>query len=294
MNPLDYFPEDQKERVAKAVNEVFEEGEATVQAKFRNADGTQIPFLYSASVFEGDQETYMIGTGQDISELKEYQEELDQSLKEKEVLLAEIHHRVKNNLAIISGLLQLEAFSVEDEHTQKILKNSQMRIQSMATIHEMLYEAENFHNLSFEGFVEKIISSVRKVYHQDNQQISFDIDIESINLNINQAVPCGLIINELITNAYKHAFDDHQQEGCISVVGEKNDSNIQFTVRDNGAGLPDDFTIEEQSSLGFTLISSLIAQLGAEFEVTSQEGTTFIFSFQQELVRGSASTLEYA
>jgi two-component sensor histidine kinase len=235
----------------------------------------------------------MIGTGQDISELKEYQEELDQSLKEKEVLLAEIHHRVKNNLAIISGLLQLEAFSVENEHTQKILKNSQMRIQSMATIHEMLYEAENFHDLSFEGFVEQIISSVREVYHQENQKISFSIDIKSINLNINQAVPCGLIINELITNAYKHAFDD-KQEGYISIVGEKSDSNIQFTVKDNGEGLPADFSIEKQSSLGFTLISSLISQLGAELTVKSGEGTTFVFSFQQEAVRGSASTLEYA
>lgn len=293
MDPLDYFPKNQKERVAKAVNQVFEEGEATVQAKFRNADGTEIPFLYSASLFEGDHETYMIGTGQDISELKEYQEELDQSLKEKEVLLAEIHHRVKNNLAIISGLLQLEAFSVENEHTQKILKNSQMRIQSMATIHEMLYEAENFHDLSFEGFVEQIISSVRDVYHQDNQQISFNIDINSINLNINQAVPCGLIINELITNAYKHAFGD-QQKGCISVVGEKTDSNIKFTVQDNGKGLPDDFAIDERGSLGFKLVSSLIAQLGAELKVKSGEGTTFVFTFQQEAVRGSASTLEYA
>jgi PAS domain S-box-containing protein len=293
MDPLDYFPQDQKERVAEAVKQVYEEGEATVQAKFRNADGTEVPFLYSASLFEGDHETYMIGTGQDISELKEYQEELDQSLKEKEVLLAEIHHRVKNNLAIISGLLQLEAFSVENEHTQKILKNSQMRIQSMATIHEMLYEAENFHDLSFEGFVEQIISSVREVYHQENQKISFSIDIKSINLNINQAVPCGLIINELITNAYKHAFDD-KQEGYISIVGEKSDSNIQFTVKDNGEGLPADFSIEKQSSLGFTLISSLISQLGAELTVKSGEGTTFVFSFQQEAVRGSASTLEYA
>lgn len=293
MDPLGYFSEKHKERVDKAITEVFEEGEATVQAEFLTDNGQSIPFLYSASRFQSDDSTYMIGTGQDISELKEYQDELNQSLEEKEVLLAEIHHRVKNNLAIISGLLQLEAFSVENAHTAKVLKNSQMRIQSMATIHEMLYEAENFNDLSFEGFVEEVISLVKEVYHKEPQQILFDIEIEKINLNINQAVPCGLIINELITNAYKHAFGD-QHEGCISVIGEKSDSNIQFTIHDNGVGLPEDFVIDEQDSLGFTLVSSLVAQLGADLEIKTEEGTTFSFTFQQEHTRGSASTMEYA
>ncbi|PAU95800.1 hypothetical protein CK503_01710 [Aliifodinibius salipaludis] len=291
MDPLDYFPEKHKERVSQAIERVFEEGKASIQAEFLTSSGELVPYLYSASRFQGDQITYLIGTGQDISEIKEYQNELDQSLKEKEVLLTEIHHRVKNNLAIISGLLQLEAFSAENDHTKNILKNSQMRIQSMATIHEMLYEAENFNDLSFDSFVEQVTSSVREVYNTaGNNDISFDISIDAINLNINQAVPCGLIINELVTNAYKHAFPNHQ-DGRIEINGNKVGSSITFVIEDNGRGLPDDFSIDEQNSLGFSLVSSLIDQLGATLDIRRDDGAIFIFSFEQENVRGAGSSI---
>ena len=291
MDPLEYFPEKHKERVSQAITNVFEEGKASIQAEFLTESGELVPYLYNASRFEGEQKTYMIGTGQDISELKEYQDELDQSLKEKEVLLAEIHHRVKNNLAIISGLLQLEAFSAENDHTENVLKNSQMRIQSMATIHEMLYEADNFNDLSFDSFVEQIISSVEDVYHRaEDNNISFDIDIDAIDLNINQAVPCGLIINELVTNAYKHAFPG-RQDGRIVINGQKKDSTVTFIIKDNGKGVGEDFSIDEQSSLGFTLVNSLIDQLGATLNIESDDGTTFIFSFEQEDVRGAGSSI---
>ncbi|WP_445664724.1 sensor histidine kinase [Fodinibius sp. AD559] len=134
--------------------------------------------------------------------------------------------------------------------------------------------------------VEQITSSVKEVYDiADNNDISFDIDIDAINLNLNQAVPCGVIINELVTNEYKHAFPDHQ-DGRIEISGYKKDSNVTFMIKDSGRGLPDDFSIDEQSSLGFTLVNTLIDQLGGTLNIQSDDGATFIFSFEQENIRG--------
>jgi two-component sensor histidine kinase len=215
---------------------------------------------------------------------------LKDNIREKEILLAEIHHRVKNNLAVISGLLQLESQNTENEHTEQILKNSQLRIHSMATVHEMLYEAPDFNKLSFDEFVSQMVSSISEVYETDKSSIEINLNTADINLNVNQAVPCGLIINELVTNAIKHAYPD-AESGLVEISICQKERNIFLAVRDGGIGLSDDFSLENTDSLGFTLIRILSEQLNANVTIDSQNGTTLSVVFEKENKKGSSSSL---
>lgn len=217
---------------------------------------------------------------------------IKENLREKETLLAEIHHRVKNNLAVISGLLQLESSNTENEHTERILKNSQLRIYSMATVHEMLYEAQNFNKLSFGDFVTKMVESIRDVYGTEDLDLNIELDITDIRLNVNQAVPCGLIINELVTNAFKHAYPD-EQAGVMEISLAEQGDRILLQVSDHGVGLPEDFSLEQSETLGFTLIRLLARQIKGEVTVESREGegTTISVAFVKEDKKGSSSTL---
>lgn len=216
--------------------------------------------------------------------------DIKENLKEKETLLAEIHHRVKNNLAVISGLLQLEGFKADDEQTERILKNSQLRIHSMATVHELLYEAQNFNKLSFVDFITKMVSSIQDVYESQQPSITISFDTDDVHLNVNQAVPCGLIINELVTNAFKHAYPN-SKTGKIDVILHEKGEQILLKVKDEGQGLPDDFTLEESDSLGFKLIQILSKQIDAEVSVDTQNGTAISVSFKKRNKKGASSSL---
>lgn len=216
--------------------------------------------------------------------------DIKENLKEKETLLAEIHHRVKNNLAVISGLLQLEGFKADDAQTERILKNSQLRIHSMATVHELLYEAQNFNKLSFVDFITKMVSSIQDVYESQQPNITISFDTDDVHLNVNQAVPCGLIINELVTNAFKHAFPNGKS-GKINVILHEHGEQILLKVKDEGQGLPDDFTLEESDSLGFKLIQILSKQIDAEVSIDTQNGTAISVSFQKRDKKGASSSL---
>lgn len=215
---------------------------------------------------------------------------IKQNLREKETLLAEIHHRVKNNLAVISGLLQLEGSNAKEAHTERILKNSQLRIHSMAVVHEMLYQAQNFNKLSFDNFVSKIVPSIQDVYATGQSNVKINLDISDVQLNVNQAVPCGLIINELVTNAFKHAYPEGKS-GVINISLKEQDDKISLRVEDNGVGLPDDFTLEQSDSLGFTLIKILAKQLEAELNINVQNGTDVWVVFEKQNKKGASSSL---
>lgn len=215
---------------------------------------------------------------------------IKENIREKETLLAEIHHRVKNNLAVISGLLQLESHNVENEHTERILKNSQLRIQSMATVHEMLYEAQNFNSLSFNDFIKKMVDSIRDIYKSAYSDLNVDIDAEDIDLNVNQAVPFGLMVNELVTNAFKHAYPDGGS-GVVAVSFYEEEGNVVLKVEDEGMGLGGDFSLEESESLGFSLIKILSQQIDADVTVESEHGTKITVVFEKKDKKGSSSSL---
>lgn len=220
----------------------------------------------------------------DISDLKEKQHIISKSLKEKETLLQEIHHRVKNNLAVISGLLELQQMNITDEETIHALKDSQLRIQSMAMIHEKLYQSESLHNIGFDAYLKELISSINSTYTSTYKKVSTEFNLTQVTLDLEQAIPCSLIVNEVIVNCYKHAFDKNA-EGKINISLEYKDSEVTLEITDNGKGLPADFDISEQQSLGTTLIYALSQQIRGEMILRNREqvnGTKFKLHFKSD------------
>ncbi len=217
------------------------------------------------------------------------EERIKQSLREKDVLLQEIHHRVKNNLAVVSSLLELQRMQSDNEWLNKILANSQMRIHSMGLIHEKLYQAESLSKINFRVYIDELASTITQTIDAMDR-ITLDLACEDITLNVNQAVPCALILNELISNAVEHAFPD-QQPGTIQIRLKEKDDRIVATVKDNGVGIPEDFQHQEEQSMGYTIVETLISQLEAEYEMNTDDGTEITFSFQKQLRRGSSSNI---
>ncbi len=213
----------------------------------------------------------------DITEQRNSADALTASLREKEVLLQEIHHRVKNNLNIVIGLLRLQKGNITSrEDAQDALEESVARIFSMALVHERLYEAGNFASIPFKGYLEALLEDLTHSYHTDH--IQFRMQIEEIELGLQQAVPCGLIVNELLTNAMKHAFPD-QRQGQVQVdLFRARDTDIQLVVRDDGVGSELSYW-ENPTSLGIQLITSLTGQLEGRIEVHNQVGTEVVITF---------------
>lgn len=203
--------------------------------------------------------------------------EKDVLLKEKDVLLKEVHHRVKNNLAIITSLLNIQAISVNDDHYKSLLVESKNRVRSMGMIHEMLYQQDDFSSVSFEPYILKLLQFISSNYRRPDLCVSYNVDARDIYLNMNTAVPCALIINELITNAYKHAFkgkDNGEIKVSLSRIGDK----YTLTVQDNGIGIPGN---HDESTLGMSLVHGLAKQIGGEVSRKNNNGTSFIITFAQ-------------
>jgi two-component sensor histidine kinase len=202
--------------------------------------------------------------------------------------LAEIHHRVKNNLAVVSGLIQIELMDIEDDQSIQVLSNSLTRIKSIALVHEKLYASNDFKNIQLEAYVNDLLMSIKSKY-QNGKDIRIETEIDDTKLNINLAISAGLLLNELITNAFKYAFHN-RKSGVIHIKIESNDNEITMIVADNGVGLPDELNPEDRSSIGFTLIDVLSKQLMAEYSVESDSsGTHFRFSFKYKTDISGAS-----
>ena len=216
----------------------------------------------------------------DITERKKAEEEIKAALKEKEILLREIHHRVKNNLQIISSLLSLQSQYIKDDRHVEILKDSQNRVKSMALIHEKLYLSENLANIDFKEYIESLVRELVRSYKVDPGRITVNVDAENISLGVDTAIPCGLIINELVTNALKHAFPDGK--GVITVALHTNNGAIELRVSDNGVGMPEDIDFRTTETLGLRLVSILAEdQLDGDITLTRDTGTEFCITFKE-------------
>ncbi len=215
----------------------------------------------------------------EINERYKAEKQLEKSLNEKTVMLTEIHHRVKNNLAVINALFQLQISKTENEDAVDLLADSQHRIQTIAAIHEHLYQTEYFSSIDMKVFLKKLLGIISSHYHSGSKEIKQTSDLDSIHLNINQAIPCGLILNEVITNVYKHAFKN-RKKGEIYVSLKSENDTVNFIVSDDGVGM-DEETIESGST-GMTLIRTLVTQLRGSYSVTSGKGTKFSISFEKE------------
>lgn len=205
-------------------------------------------------------------------------QDLQDALREKEVLVKEVHHRVKNNLAVISSLLQMQIWESEDGPTRQVLQDSQLRIQSISLVHEKLYQSDNMAQVNFREYVEELLEAIERTYEEAGNHIRIETDITNVEMTVNLAIPTSLILNELVTNAYKHAFNG-REEGRIRVQVDRTGSGMVLEVRDNGAGLPDDFGEGQDSSLGMSLVSTLTKQLSGEIEAYTEEGAVFRITY---------------
>lgn len=220
----------------------------------------------------------------DITDRKRAEDELLSSLREKEVLLAEIHHRVKNNLAVITGLLELQSYSTDNENVRTILVESQMRIHSIALVHEKLYQSVDLSRIQIHNYIRDLTSIISKTYKDQCVPVSIMFDLDEVLLSVTQAIPCGLLLNEILTNSYKHAFDE-QKTGQISIYFKEHGNDLVFSIRDNGIGLPERHKVQSTHSLGMTLIKTLAKQLKASTNIRNEDGAVFEFTFTKKEIQ---------
>lgn len=236
------------------------------QYKWLNVSSTPIFKPFESKPFK------VFSTLEDITSSIEFQKKIQSSLKEKEILLKEIYHRVKNNLQIISSLLNLQAAGIEDTRIGDILLDSQNRIMAMALIHERLYRSNDFSKLDFGAFAMELVNSLFASYNLNDNKVKLVSHFEEVSLKIDNAVACGLIINEILSNCLKHAFPDNR-EGTVWFELIQNNNMRIIRVKDDGVGLPQDFVISKATSLGMTLINALTEQLDGKISIKNNNGT---------------------
>lgn len=242
----------------------------------KRKDGTSRLFRVNISKIIGDEEQMLV-IFEDITKEKEYELKLEKSIEEKNILLAEIHHRVKNNLAIIVGLIELQNIEVEDQNTKAHLYETKNRIYSISGVHELLYQTENFSDIDILDYMNELVNRLHQTYQDENNPVTIEKNISDFSINITQAVPLGLLFNELITNSYKHAFTD-EKNPKITLELSQNKNFIEILYEDNGKGL-DINIFDNASSLGVTVIKSSLAQLNAEYEIHAESGFEIRFRF---------------
>jgi PAS domain S-box-containing protein len=280
---FDYFPHElavhfyqDEQKVIRTGNSLLDKEEPVlnVAGSSRWFLTTKIALRDQAGNIKG-----IVGMSRDITERKLAGDRLKTSLQEKEVLLQEVHHRVKNNLQVISSLLNLQSQYIENQTVLEIFKESQQRIHSMSLIHEKLYRSENLASVDFGAYIRELAAFLLRSQKRSGQQISLSIQTDEVFLKIDTAVPCGLILNELVTNALKHAFP-YSQSGEIRVeLRAVNAGWFQLIVADNGIGLPASFDFKATSSLGLYLVNSLVKQLNGNINLNQNQGTEFRISF---------------
>ena len=236
--------------------------------------------------------TGTLSSGEDITErknaeerLRSFNEELEQgiaertatinaSLQEKVVLLREIHHRVKNNLQIVISLLNLQSRQIPDENVIKILQESQNRIRVMALVHEKLYRSDDISHIILSEYIRNLVTILLDFYVLDRKLVTAKVEMKDITLNIDTAIPIGLMINELVSNSLKHAFPEGRT-GEIAISVQKVDHILTIVYRDNGVGIPEGFDWRNAPSLGLRLVISLVEQLSGTIELNRNQGTEF-------------------
>ncbi len=275
-------PADELESARKLSNST-ESFEVTGVRKTKSGKLVDV-LIYGVPVVVDGKTIAIYGLYVDITDQKKAEAKLKGSLKEKEVLLAEIHHRVKNNLAVITGLLELQSHSTENEDVREALKDSQMRINTMALIHEKLYQNETLSSIDFSRYIRELVDVIDKSHRNSSRPVDLKLDLEEIQFTITQAIPCGLMLNEILTNCYKHAFSCERADNpSVRIsLNLKEEDSISLKVEDNGIGLPDNFDELGKFSLGLTLIKTLSRQIDADMTVNGEKGTSYHFSFDLE------------
>jgi len=230
--------------------------------------------------------THYQGIAIDITDRKQAQEKIKTSLLEKETMLKEIHHRVKNNLQVISSLLSLQSGYVHDENYRKIFQESQDRVKVMANIHTMLYQSADLARVDFGGFIRDLAGRLQQSYGSAASPVEIHANVSDVSLPIETSIPCGLILNELVSNALKHAFPEGRG-GEVNISMKAEGDHFTLTVQDNGIGFPEAVDFQNTQSLGLELVNLLVGQINGTIDLQVDGGTTFTITFPA--VSGEAS-----
>jgi PAS domain S-box-containing protein len=217
----------------------------------------------------------------DITERKRAEEQIKASLKEKDVLLKEVHHRVKNNLQVISSLLSLQSHYLKDQTACAVFQESQDRVRSMALVHQQLYESRDLSGIDATEYIRSLAGNLFRSYGVDSDLIQLKIEADQIKLGIDTAIPCGLLINELISNALKHAFPEGRAGEVRVELRSQEDGQLLLRVGDNGIGLPALMDYRRTASLGLQLVNALTEQLGGTIQLRPPPGTAFEMRFAE-------------
>lgn len=244
----------------------------------RKRDGTEFPVEISLSPLDTANGVLVTSIVRDVTERRRAEEQITASLREKELLLKEIHHRVKNNLQVTSSLLKLQAQLIRDPHAREMFAESHNRIRSMALVHEKLYQARDLSRVDFGDYARSLAALLLRSFGVDRERIRLTVIADEVYLAIDTAVPCGLVLNELLSNAFKHAFPDGRR-GEVTVTVARKGGRVVVGVRDDGVGLGPDARAAGAETLGLQLVGTLVRQLRAELGVRSEGGTELEVSF---------------
>ncbi|MBW4527831.1 MAG: PAS domain S-box protein [Phormidium tanganyikae FI6-MK23] len=289
---IDHIHPEDLSIVLEHLDHLPEVGEVTCEYRFLHYDGSY-RWLRDSMKLLNDQSVEVIGSVVDISDRKWAEDQIRASLQEKEVMLKEIHHRVKNNLQVVSSLLKLQAGYIQDKRIIEVFKESQNRVSAMALIHEKLYQSEDLAKTNFSEYIHSLTTALFRSYSANSRSIQLHLNVQDVRLSIDTAIPCGLIINELVSNSLKYAFppgetgeiyiDLHAQEDSPSESNEF--TRYQLIVRDSGSGFPPDLDFRNTKSLGLQLVCTLIRQLRGEIALSSESGVQFTISFTEQKLR---------
>ncbi|MDY7001016.1 MAG: histidine kinase dimerization/phosphoacceptor domain -containing protein [Thermodesulfobacteriota bacterium] len=281
----EYFTE--SEEAKTGCQKVFREGSIRdYELKLKHRDGHVTPVLYNASVYrDGTGEVAgVLATARDITERKRFEEKIKNSLAEKETLLQEIHHRVKNNLQIISSLLAMAGRRADIPQARELCRDTRGKIHAMSLVHSLIYQSERLDSVNTAKYVKKLYQHLSNIYEpSDKNKITPVFLLEDAYLSVNQAIPFSLILNEVLTNVFKHAFPG-KKSGKVEISLKKNDSNIIFLrISDNGTGISEKTDVKNTNTLGFKMIRDLVKeQLAGMLHIESRSGTTLSIQFGME------------
>ena len=286
LNFADFTHKDDLQQEWQLINALWENKTATyrMEKRYIHKDGHTVLVDVAASLIKGESGELEYGFAfvQDITDRKRNEEQLEKNLKEKELLLSEIHHRVKNNLQIVSSLLNLQSRLIKDGEALAAIEESRQRIQSMGLIHEQLYRSEDFTSIDMKEFILDLVRTQRAMSIGGKKRVEYDIRIDNIFFEVDMATPVGLIINEIITNSLKYAFPE-RDDGIIgiSLAALKNDE-YELLIFDNGIGLPQEIVPDTTKTFGLYLVKMLVeAQLKGSLEIDRTTGTRFIIRFKK-------------
>ena len=251
----------------------------------RRADGSEFPVEIGLNPIESEEGVMVVASIVDITERRRAQQKLEDTLREKTVLLNEIHHRVKNNLQMISSLLNLQAAHTADQRLSTILNETQNRVRAMGLTHQLLYERKDFSRIDLGDYLGRLTQLLMSTYRGAVGRVALRLEPshEAIFLDMERAIPCGLVVNELVTNAFKHAFPLERSGQVVVTWNAAGPDGVELTVADDGIGLPADLDLATVKSLGLQLVPLLVDQLNGALEVTRNAGTRYALRFSRNV-----------